>query len=74
MQLHLLYEDAFLEGVRARLAFRLEAGEDALGDYQFGTKMVHHRFCKRCGVAPFGAGDLEAMDGAFVRRQPGLSG
>ncbi len=46
-------------------AFRLEAGEDALGDYRFGSKMVQHRFCKRCGVAPFGTTDLDAMGGAF---------
>ena len=46
-------------------AFRLEAGEELLGDYQFGTKAVHHRFCKRCGVAPFGTAELEVMGGLF---------
>ena len=46
-------------------AFRLEAGREVLGDYQFGTKMVHHHFCKRCGVAPFGTGKLDVMGGVF---------
>jgi hypothetical protein len=34
-------------------AVRLLAGEDSLRDYQFGKKMIHHRFCGRCGVRPF---------------------
>jgi len=49
--------------------FRLLAGEDALSDYQFGTKSVHHLFCRRCGVRPFGRGYVEAIGGAFVSLQ-----
>jgi hypothetical protein len=45
--------------------FRLLAGEDRLGDYQFGTMSVHHRFCKTCGISPFGHGFIEQMGGAF---------
>ena len=33
--------------------FRLLAGEDALGDYQFGSLSAHHHFCRHCGVHPF---------------------
>lgn len=38
-------------------AFRLQAGADALGDYQFHTRRDHHYFCRHCGVHPFGMGE-----------------
>jgi hypothetical protein len=33
---------------------RVLAGADMLADYQFGRDMIHHRFCTRCGIKPFG--------------------
>jgi hypothetical protein len=45
--------------------FRLLSGEDSLGDYQFNTNSVHHRFCRTCGVATFGHGFIEEVSGAF---------
>jgi hypothetical protein len=45
--------------------FRLIAGEDELSDYQFGTMSGHHRFCKTCGVAPFGHGYIKEIGGAY---------
>jgi len=34
-------------------AFRLLAGGDALGEYQFHTHTAHHHFCTICGIYPF---------------------
>src|SRR5262245_61393742 len=34
--------------------FKLLQGKDALADYQFGGKHIHHRFCQTCGIKVFG--------------------
>ncbi len=36
--------------------FKLLSGSDALKDYQFNKKQVHHVFCTTCGIHPFGTG------------------
>jgi hypothetical protein len=45
--------------------FRLLDGEQDLGDYQFNTNSVHHRFCRTCGTPTFGHGFIDEVGGAF---------
>jgi hypothetical protein len=39
--------------------FSLLSGEDALNDYQFNRKVIHHVFCRTCGVGSYSHGKSE---------------
>jgi hypothetical protein len=36
--------------------FKLLEGEGAQGDYQFNKHVIHHLFCKRCGIRSYSQG------------------
>lgn len=46
-------------------AFRLLAGEEALGEYRFGARRDGHRFCRQCGINVCSTGE-SPRSGPFV--------
>lgn len=46
----------------ARDAIVLKATEADIGTYQFNKHAIFHRFCRKCGVAPYS----EAVDGKMA--------
>jgi hypothetical protein len=42
--------------------FTLESGDDVLTDYQFNKHVIHHLFCRVCGIKAFARGT--GRDGA----------
>lgn len=46
--------------------FKLERGDADLADYQFNRNIVHHRFCKTCGIKPFGHGNFQGVETVAV--------
>lgn len=58
-----------------RAALRLATPEADLSTYRFNREAVAHRFCDRCGIAPFSEGkgkDGTAMAMVNVRCLPGV--
>ncbi len=45
--------------------FQLLAGEASLAEYRFGSGSIRHRFCRHCGIKPFGEGELAELGGRF---------
>lgn len=55
----------FWKGFVRPEGFRLVDGMDFISDYQSGERVIHHYFCRRCGVHPFAEASLEVMGGDF---------
>lgn len=36
-------------------------GEEALTEYRFGSGNIRHFFCSRCGIKPFGRGEIPEL-------------
>ena len=45
--------------------FKRVTGEESLVDYQFNSRSVHHFFCARCGVRPFGHANIPKAGGEY---------
>jgi hypothetical protein len=39
--------------------FRLNKGHDALSEYRFNNNVIHHKFCRICGIEPFAYGKMK---------------
>lgn len=50
-------------------AFKLLTSEENLNDYQFGSQVGHHLYCKHCGVRSFARGYVEQIGGHYVAVQ-----
>ncbi len=65
-----------LLGFIPEAAFHLLSGQNNLTDYQFGKKIIHHTFCKICGVTAFATGQApngEVMKAVNLRCLENLS-
>jgi hypothetical protein len=47
-------------------AFRILSGEVELREYAWGAKTGRFFFCSRCGIHPFGRGNLPQLGGEYV--------
>ncbi len=57
---------AWLGAIVKPTAFRLLAGGESVGSYEWGHKVSRRHFCSQCGVQCFARGELEVLGGAYV--------
>ena len=55
----------FWKAIARKEDFRILQGENDLSDYRFGSRNIHHPFCRQCGIKPFGRGHMDALGGTF---------
>ena len=55
----------FWKAIVMAKSFRLKQGADSLSDYQFGRHVIHHLFCRQCGIKPFGRANIAELGGEF---------
>ncbi|HXG78079.1 MAG TPA: GFA family protein [Methyloceanibacter sp.] len=46
--------------------FELLSGESDLSDYQFNNKIIHHVFCRHCGVGSYSYGPAPSGENIFA--------
>lgn len=56
----------FWKAIVPASGFRLRRGADDLATYRFGGRSIQHRFCRYCGIKPFGQGHLEGIGDFFA--------
>lgn len=54
----------FWKAVTSSAKVRMLEGADMLTPYRFDGEAITHHFCRRCGVKPFGTGQVDEL-GAF---------
>jgi hypothetical protein len=59
------WKGRFWKAIVPSAAFELLTGEESLAEYRFGTQSIRHRFCRHCGIKPYGDGELSASGGQF---------
>ena len=56
----------FWKAIVPASGFHLRRGADDLTTYRFGSRTIRHRFCRHCGIKPFGQGHMDGVGDFFA--------